>query len=341
MSSLRFFVFILLIFIAYFFSKCENKERFYRPDLPEELCSIGIIDTDDTTRYISFEKSFQAEYLEEVNDSLRNLTFSIASSNKELFNYQTDKALKNLLGFKIPDSIEFLTGEKYFLYASEKGTKDISAEVTVPDIPPVPSLISIEKEITTISKQSECNVSSNSITCKTAVVHISFKNSEQKMYFALVVDGLGFTVHSIYIPYSSPVDFAVRESNSPGFFAIIHGFKTYHNMCLGNTMAVIQSPYSAYFIDGSKVPDNECDITLTVQFSDNYCVYDMFKAIHIKLLSIPTELYLFEKSLYTYKQISSDPFSEPVYLNGNIKGGNGVFAICRSSELVLNFSPWY
>lgn len=34
-------------------------------------------------------------------------------------------------------------------------------------------------------------------------------------------------------------------------------------------------------------------------------------------------------------------FSEPVYLNGNIKEGNGVFAICRSSVLSIKFSPLF
>ena len=338
MKYLSFYISVVIIFIAFFFYKCENKDRFYRPNLPEELCSIGIIDADDTTKYISFEKSCQSEYLQEVNDSLRNLSFSISSSTKKIFNYQNDSILKNLFGFKIPDSIKFITGEKYFLSASEKGTKDISAEVIVPEIPSDPLLISIGKEVTTISRQQECT---NMKTCKTVVIHVSFKNSEQKTYYALMTEGLGSTLHSVYIPFSSLVDFSVRESNTPGFFAIMHGLKTYHDVCLGNTMQVEQSPYSAYLIDGSKIPDNKCNITLTVQFSDSYCVYDFLKAIHIKLLSIPIELYLFEKSLYTYKQISSDPFSEPVYLNGNIKGGNGVFAICRSSELVVDFPTWF
>ena len=62
-------------------SGCESPERFYRPDLPEKLCVVGIIDVDDTTlRHISFEKSFQSEFIDELNDSLRNFTFSLSSS---------------------------------------------------------------------------------------------------------------------------------------------------------------------------------------------------------------------------------------------------------------------
>ena len=48
----------------------------------------------------------------------------------------------------------------------------------------------------------------------------------------------------------------------------------------------------------------------------------------------------FEKSLDTYGKISRDPFAEPIYINGNIKGGNGIFALCRSRELKITFSPW-
>jgi hypothetical protein len=67
--------------------------------------------------------------------------------------------------------------------------------------------------------------------------------------------------------------------------------------------------------------------------------YDYTKPVRIKLLSIPKELYLFEKSLYTLSDRRVDPFSEPVYISGNIIGGNGVFAICRSTEVSLML-PW-
>ena len=59
------------------------------------------------------------------------------------------------------------------------------------------------------------------------------------------------------------------------------------------------------------------------------------RSFRVRLMSIPKELYLFEKSLYTYRKVSDDPFVEPVNLKGNIKGGNGVFAICRSRELIV------
>ena len=69
---------------------CEGKDRYYRPNLPEKLCSIGIIDDDTTNyknyyvdftdkrnnlRFISFEKSLQSEYRSDLLDSLKNFSF--------------------------------------------------------------------------------------------------------------------------------------------------------------------------------------------------------------------------------------------------------------------------
>jgi hypothetical protein len=52
-------------------------------------------------------------------------------------------------------------------------------------------------------------------------------------------------------------------------------------------------------------------------------------------MSIPKEAYLFYKSLYTYDKRADDPFSELVNINGNITGGNGIFALCRSRDLIV------
>ncbi|MBA7543740.1 hypothetical protein ES705_36077 [subsurface metagenome] len=344
----------LTIVVIVFLIHCESNDRFYRPNLPEKLCCIGIIDIDDTAnynfypvpfdvrnsaRFISFEKSYQAEYPEELNDSLRELSFSISSSDKELFNYRSDSAIKNLLGFELPAGIEFSTGKKYYLRASEKSTPDISAEITVPELPSKLTLISINKEITTLSEPTECT---GDTIAKSATISFSFtNNAKQNQYYALLMEGSGFTFSSSGIPYSGLLDFSVRDCNSPGFFAIMHSLNMFHNICQGNSRQVEKSPVFAYFIEGNKITDNECIITLSTQFQDSYAVYDGLKSIRIKLLSIPETLYLFEKSLYTYGKVCVDPFSEPVYLNGNIEGGKGVFAICRSSELIINFSPLY
>lgn len=335
---------VLIIFCPLLLlNQCSDYEKFYRPNLPEKLCSIGIIDADDSIRLISFEKSFQGEYPDDVNDSLRNLSFSISSPAEILFSYYKDSTIKNLLAYRLPNVIAFRSNEKYLLKASAEETPEISAEVTVPGPPSEPKLISVHKEIVTQYQPQECMEMHDA---KAAVVNISFvAKNKQDMYYALLFEGSGFSLSSIgNIPYSSFLDFSVRESNCTGFFAILHGLNSYHYKCseVGEPkMIVVKSPVFAYFIEGRNIPDSSCSIALSAQFDDGYSVYSSLNAIRIKLFSIPETLYKFEKSLYTYSKISDDPFAEPVYLNGNIKDGNGVFAVCRSSELVFKLSPWY
>ncbi len=70
---------------------------------------------------------------------------------------------------------------------------------------------------------------------------------------------------------------------------------------------------------------------------DNY----YYNSVRIRIMSIPVELYKWAQSLYYYDRVTQDPFSEPVNITGNIKGGNGVFAVCRSKELIVEFNPRY
>jgi hypothetical protein len=317
---------------------CESNDRFYRPDLPEQLCSIGIIDADDTIRYISFEKSFQSEHPEEITDSLRKFSFTISSTGGELFNYHCDSTIKKIKDLRIPGNIEFHTGEKYFLRASETGSKEILAQVIVPETPSVPELISVEREIIPLNKPDDCTPYT---FYKSAVIRISFTNDpEQNKYYALLMRSFGYSMLSFGSPTGFS-DFSIQDCNSPGFFSIFYGGYSYKMTCEWEYLAFKKTPYFAYFIEGSKIPENECIITLSTQFQNNQSPIEILKSINIKLISIPESFFQFEKSLHTYNQTADDPFSEPVYLNGNIKGGNGVFAICRSREITVNFLPWF
>lgn len=353
-SSVMYLVEVLITAVFIFLSGCEDVDRFYRPNLPEKLCSIGIIDIDDTvnynsypepfdvrnrSRYISFEKSYQAEYSEELIDSLREFSFSISSSDKELFNFHSDTAIKSILRFELPTGIDFQTGEKYYLHASEKSTPKISAEITVPEAPSKLTLISFNKEITILSEPTECIGYSNT---KTAVIDFSFENvSWQNLYYAILLEGDGSNLSSAFPIVKSQLEYSVRDCNTEGFFAVVPGYTMYQWRCIDDRPTMIKVPIYTCFIDGSRIPDNKCIIKISTQFEDERSPFDVIRSLRIRLLSIPEELYLFEKSLYTYGKVAEDPFSEPVYLNGNIKGGNGVFAICRSRELIIEFSPWY
>jgi hypothetical protein len=55
-------------------------------------------------------------------------------------------------------------------------------------------------------------------------------------------------------------------------------------------------------------------------------------------MSLPKEAYLFYKSLYTYKMERDDPFGELININGNVVGGNGIIALCRSRDLIVNIN---
>ncbi len=344
----------ILIMITIFFTCCESNDRFYRPNLPETLCCIGIIDVDDTIsdnpqnpysfndylRYILFEKSYQSEYTEERNDSLKKFSFSISGQNTELFSFHSDSNLKILESYKLPESMEFLSGEKYFLKASEEGSYDISAEVIVPEPPLNLILNSVHKETEPATEFIGCNWPFDD-SLKYAIIDISF-DVNNKSYYALLLEGIGnnFSLAPGILDF---LDFSIRESNVHGFFAAVYGIKMHHQFCIEKRLYWEESPVKAYFIDGSKVSDDYCNMTLLVKFNDGYSLYNVFTSFRIKLLSIPRELYLFEKGLYTYGNVTEDPFSEPVYLNGNIKNGNGIFAICRSSEIsvILPFPPMF
>jgi hypothetical protein len=327
-----------LLFLIY---RCESTEKFLRPNLPEKLCSIGIIDVDDTTlRHISFERSFQAEYPEEYKDSLRDFSFSISSSTGELFNFHCDSTVKNIKDLRIPDDILFNPGVKYYLYAKERNLEWINAEVISTATPPKPKIISTEAFSTNLAKPAGC---SNILDVGTLLINIEI-DKKDNMYYAFLVKGWGFT-HSSFWPYTQIplfLDFSVVEGNTPGFLTVMQGLTTHHYWQCENNIYGFEKkdPTYAYFIDGNKIPNSGSQLTLSVQYRDGYCLYEAIQGIGIKIISIPRELFLFEKNIYLYRETSGDPFAEPVYFNGNINGGHGVFAICRSSEVKISFSHW-
>lgn len=340
----------LICSTLFLFATCESNDRFYRPDLPEQLCCIGIIDVDDTTnysfslrdmmdrrnstRYLCVEKSFQSEYYQtELYDSLRDLSFKIYIESDEIFSFHNTGVLSNPLKFELPDSLIFYSGNDYYFQAKEEDLPQITAKTTVPEIPSDLILKSISEEITPGEERGpDCDT-----TIYTVTFEISFTNNYDKDNYymiLLIVEGMWETI----TPYSGPHDFFVRETNTPGFFAEMQGINTYHYLY---TEEGLDSPISnaiAYFIDGKQIPESYCNMTMAVQYDDGYSPIEELNYVKIKLMSIPVELYNFEKGLYNYSKIIDDPFSEPVYLNGNIKKGNGIFAICRSVNLDIELS---
>jgi hypothetical protein len=345
---------------------CEERSKYLRPNLPEKLCAITIIDADDTTnfsfsflglfdmrnslRYFSLEKSRQSEYYEELNDSLQEFSYSISSSEKELFKFENYEKREKLFYMELPDNLEFISGEKYFLYAREKTMESISAETMVPDPPPILNLVSLER------KEYERNSGYLFIggdwgnKYYSAEVKVSFKKSlNKKLYYALFIDAKGNVLPDLWFNYPNGIyygqtDFSVRESNVPYFISDLQGINMIHvNPVIINDEGDIgftKDLAYALFINSSQIPGDECIISVSIPFGDMHAPISTLKSFRIKLLSITEQFYLFEKSLYTYNRNKYDPFAEPIYLNGNIKGGNGIFTICRSIVLEL-YPDWH
>jgi len=347
------FSLISLIIVLLTMVHCESTDRFYRPNLQEQLCTIGIIDADDTLslnyqnpysqynylRFISFEKSFQSEYPEERDDSLRDFSFSISSQNEEMFSYCSDSVLKNLESYKLPADLDFISGEKYFLEARTEGLNDISAEIKVPNPPSNIRVNSVHKETEPAIQKPGCHfVLDDSI--KYAIIDISF-DTEPASYYAILLEGTGFGANGVL--FSGFADFSVTNNCIKGFNAMVYGLKMPHLDCTGEINRLTKTSVKAFLFDGKNIPGDRCNIILSARFNDSYSPFYIFTSFRIKLLSIPRELYQFEKSLYLYEKVAEDPFSEPVYLNGNIRNGNGIFAVCRSTtaSIILPFIPMF
>jgi hypothetical protein len=260
-----------------------------------------------------------------------------------MYVYQSNHNTKNL-ELIIPQSLIFESGRKYFIHASEGETPDISAEIVVPMVPPEPKLLSVKTEIKTLDKQypNTCFGKDNLDVVNTEI-EFSFSNDNPDAYYAIILIGTSVTglpddpfINYFFQLGSGILAYNVLETNTDGFFYPIQGRKECHCYRLSPNYTIHKFyPTSAYFIDGSKIPGGNCTFKLSTEYLNGVAVPNYCKSFRVRLMSIPKELYLFEKSLYTYSKVSDDPFVEPVNLKGNIKGGNGVFAICRSRELIV------
>jgi len=353
----------IVIFMPALFCSCEVKNEYVRPNLPEKLCCITIIDADDTTnysfswlnlfekrnslRYFSVEKSKQSEYSEELTDSLQDFSYILSSTEGELFNFISDKK-RNYFYMELPDSLAFSSGNKYTLYAKEKSLEEISAETIVPDPSPVLNLVSLSRN--EYNRDIDFNGSELVWGTKyySGEITISFKKGDKgRKYYALTIDSKGSLLPDLSfnqpnVIYFGPIDFSVRGSNTPYFISEIQGINMVHLNGVGfSSVEVVSDPFlidhaGALFIDGGQISGDKCIISLSIPFGDTRTPISSLGDLRIKLLSITEEFYLFEKSLSTYIKVKNDPYAEPVYLNGNIKGGNGIFTICRSTIMELH-----
>ena len=57
--------------------------------------------------------------------------------------------------------------------------------------------------------------------------------------------------------------------------------------------------------------------------------------ISVHLSSISKDRYLFEKTLFTYRENEDNPFAEPVVVHENIEGGSGIFTLSFTDEFSI------
>jgi hypothetical protein len=381
--SSGFFILFLSLSASLFF-QCENKERYYRPDEPEQICVIGIIDIDDTVYYdtfapwinhdsvefartLYFEKSFQSEYSDNADNSFRDLSFRISTGNEDLVTGHGNESERKAQ-FRIPDEIKFESGKKYFLHAEDKQAAGIKAECTVPELPPQIIISGIKTGITMLDyPDNNCfpfYIENNSkYSRRTAEIGFSFSIQNPDTYYAILLSGSYSDSRVDWSPGwgTNLLNFNVTETNTEGFFYYLKGRKTVQSFCK-KTKYIDERGYewtrygmyhtfkdvNAYYIDGSKIPEGNCFITLNTSWEWILNAPEVIKCLRIRIMSIPKELYLFQKGLLTYSRVSGDPFSEPVNLKGNIINGNGIFALCRSRDFIVYtgqqggaFDPWF
>ncbi len=344
------FVFILLSIII---ASCNDSDKYFRPDLTEKLCIVGIIDDDtvnykytfvdlkekrNNLRFISFERSVQNEYMNIAGESLSNLNFKIVTSDSLVIEFHGQAEIENQFYWELPDTLKFHSGEEYSIIAQEESSHEVSAVTTVPDVPPQIFLISIHKERSPGNKLS-CYPFDSSFC---VIVKISIKNPRTSIqYYAIMVDGKGTwgNPSSHPIPYFGPTDFIINETNTFGFYSEIPGLKIRHKVCFegeqGREAGSQISNSQVYIFDGNETPSDEFTFTISIPYHNDFSPITSLDFPRLKLLSITKELYDYEKNIRIYLKNKSDPFSEPVYIKSNILYGNGIFSICRSTSLQL------
>ncbi len=319
---------ILIVIIIDCLYGCEGNQIIILPNEPEKLYVVAIIDADDTNRTVLFKKSYQLEYPAEEKDSIRELSFTLSSNDSNLFEYSHIRSLRNNIPVAIPGNINFETGKKYFLQAKEKTTEGISSQIIVPSLPPDFTIDSMEKIVYINNSYPQW---ANPVM--KARLHISIKNIDTDIsYFTFFIEGNLNTTSSS----KNFVSYLVLSSEIPTFQEYIPGYSTrFWNFI---TPFGVVDTYSVSFFKVNKRNNEVVNISIGMEMGGAE-IYDYKKPVKIKLLLIPEELYNFEKSLYTYSNARHDPFSEPVYLDSNIKDGYGIFAICRSKEVMISL-PW-
>ena len=312
--------------VFFILCSCQGITEFIPPDFEEKLCIIAIFNDGKDQNKIVIEKSFQNEYPSDKEGCLENLSAVISSETSAMFEYFNPWSENRTDTIYLPDDLDFIPNEKYTIYISEKNTESITSEVIVP---PSPSDLYVSAGgfvQTFLPPPLECH---NPV--KSLILNIKFK-AEKNLYYHLDFEHRLTTWYNKDFNYL--MNYEILESNTPVFKTIIPTFRSLgFEACVFGLFFIPLGNYQSFFIDGNAIPENNCSLKLKIDINNSY--FDFSKPIIITLNSVPGELYTYEKSYSTYLETLFDPFSEPVFLDGNIKGGTGIFAISSSIQYSL------
>jgi hypothetical protein len=217
-----------------------------------------------------------------------------------------------------------MTNQKYTLIISEKNSQSTTSAIGLPPSPHSNPEISIEGVVQTfLPPPRECH---NPV--KSIVLNVNFRSDKDQFYY---IDISGYKSSFFNDTLKAMIDYDIIESNIPYFKTSLYGFISFTFLhCLLTPFPIIASGiYQTCFFDSKTMPDNTCRIKIKIDINS---LYDYTRPITVTLNSIPKDLYTYEKSYHTYLETLFDPFSEPVYLRGNIEHGYGIFAICNGSQ---------
>ena len=313
-----------LLVLLLLFDSCQGLTDFIPPDFEEKLCVNAVINNGRDQNKIIVEKTYQNEYPSEVKASLEDLSVIISSESGVVFEYFNPKSENRIDTIRLPADMEFIPDQKYTLIISEKKSESITSEIVMPHSPSNPE-ISIEGMVQTfLPPLQECH---NPVT--SIVLSVNFRSDEDQFYY-LDIEGYMNPYYNDTLRYL--IDYDIIESNTSYFRAFIHGFMSFGFRICRSDFLIPAHIYQPCFFDSKTIPGNACNFKIKIDINT---LYDFTRQIRVTLNSIPKDLYTYEKSYHTYLETLFDPFSEPVYIRGNIKGGYGIFAICGGSQTSL------
>ncbi len=310
---------------------CEGNYYFQPPNKQELLSLTAVIDINDSSNVILFEKSYQIDYPKEEQEYLGNLEINIIDDQGITILSDTISDIDSLMyTYTLPKNIVFEKEKTYQLLAKADGIPAAKCAVEAPSSSAILNINSINAGTISVYYPSL----EEELIRNVAEVNIILIDEGLKPdYYALLLEGFNFEGDICYIYYR-------LKEGLDYFRSPIHTYIAYVTVDYGPYPVFGSGPYIVPFFNDIQFLNKQLPITLYIEPRPiDGVIFDYTRPIKITLLSIPKSLYDYEYNLKEYSQSYSDPFSEPVYLNTNIENGHGILSLCNSTSVTLTL-PW-